>query len=540
MKRMLAGLTLLTLAATAQRRPVVGGQPVPLRGQVVEAGTDRPIVGVEVKVSGQSELDKKYNLRGRPHPPVRTGLDGSFSFFVDAPGEYDVEAQHPDYGPAGPAADGYTAGAHLELQRGQRSGEIRIELARPGTFTGRVVDRETRKPLAGFAVLALARTRRVAFDVEIPIDRASTNADGRFRMAGLPPGPYRIRIDAPPGERSEIIPGRVNLDEEQPSTGYCELWWPAMDRRDQAAIQTLGTGQEMDLGEIPVDRCKAHTVAVRVLASGCAPGVPMDVTFERVNGERRASAVLACGESFFLRGVVEGEYNLYATVKPGLRNRRLLGQARLTVADRLQTDLVVSPGLKVCGRINREGREARIDIRGTPDRQPDKLPAQVDAEGAFCDDAVPPGLLRLRVLGLPKGTYLRDIEYNGGRVSPFWTPFPAAPHHTLILTVASGLARLEGTVTDGKKGQPDVRLFLTPWPVGPDEFRQQCRSALTSASGTYAFEDVAPGEYRLVAATADLTGFWTTVELLTRFQPAKTMQVGSGESKTLDISSWAQ
>jgi len=539
MKRAIACLFFLAFEAAAQRRPFFAQQYVTLKGQVVEAGSSTPIAGAEVTVAAQLNFGSAAFIPRPIRFQLRTDFNGRFNTSIPTPSECDVEVRHANFGPAGPQMDGYSTAEHLSLQRGQQPDEIRIEMAQTCALSGRVVDRETRQPLAGFAVLAAARSRRTGFDSEIPVDRATANANGRFRITGLPPAPYRIRFDAPAGERSVIQPGTVDLDEEKPASGYCELWWPGADRRDQSAIQMLASGQEIELGDVSADRCPTFTVAVHTLAVGCAPGAQMDVLFERVNGERRAGATLECGSDFFIRGAGPGDYNIYAEVRSSRVNPHLLGQTRLTVVGPARTELAVSRGVRVCGRVTASGgvdlKDVQVDIRALPDRQKEKSPVLLDAEGNFCDDTVPLAPLRLRLLGLPAGAYLRDIDYNGGRISSYWTVNPAAPHHTLLLDVAPGLARLEGKVSDGEKPQPQMRVFLVPWPATPDEIQHELRWTISSATGGYSFSDVEPGGYRVLAAPPDAAAYWLMVELPSRFQSAHAVQIASGETRTFNL-----
>jgi hypothetical protein len=550
MRREIAVLLFFGLAAGAQNAPAA--RAVHLRGTVVEVGTNLPISGVEVKaltLESVGGLSLGANVGGKvtTHNQARTAVDGRFDLEVPGPGEYHVEASHADYGAPGPEMDAYESGIFVRVKdEATAPDDLRIELARPATFTGRVLDRETRKPLAGFSVAAMARSRRVSFDADGFPTQSKSAADGRFRIEKLPPAPYRIRIVPPLDARATIHAGTLDLAEEKPATGYCPLWWPGTAEREQAGIQPLGSGQERDLGDILAERCPTFSVAVRVTATGCAPGLMVGVAFDRLNGGARVTATLPCGQDSFIRGVVPGEYELGASALPGPANGWLWGLLRLTVTGQQRAELAFGPGLRMCGKVTGSEADmkrlaeagARVFIRTAGSGSASKQAVPVDAEGNFCDDTVAPGLLRIGFKGLPEGMYLSATEYNGSPVGASWWPSPGALVHTLKLTVASGEASIAGTVIDGKKPQPDVRIFLTRWPMPAEEFRSQVRQTWSSATGGYALTRLVPGDYRMVAVAADTSAYWTLNGLLARFQAAKTLQIGIGENKALDVNTW--
>jgi S1-C subfamily serine protease len=81
---------------------------------------------------------------------------------------------------------------------------VRIVLARGATLSGRVVDADTKQPLAGATV---------GFDALTSNGMASggfarTDESGAYTLEGAPPGPFSIRV-AHEGYVNKIIPGLV-------------------------------------------------------------------------------------------------------------------------------------------------------------------------------------------------------------------------------------------------------------------------------------------------------------------------------------------
>jgi hypothetical protein len=98
--------------------------------------------------------------------------------------------------PAGPVRvsvrtpSGRSGHAELELAPGELR-DVEVVLAAGATVEGRVVDAKNRSPVAGASVIVLGEAR----SPQRP--EATTDADGRFKLAGLQPGARRLRLVAP-------------------------------------------------------------------------------------------------------------------------------------------------------------------------------------------------------------------------------------------------------------------------------------------------------------------------------------------------------
>jgi len=184
MKRLLLVLTLVAAAAFA------GG----ITGQVVDAGTGRPIAGALV-------VAKSPNDAGQ----ARTNERGIYRIADLEPGSYDV----------GATARGF-AGARfprpVPVRANQITEDVDFRLARKrpeaGAISGRVVHARSREPIAGAVVVAKG---------ENGAGRAVTDRRGFYKMK-LRPGAYRLAAKArgyTPESYPEPVPvrpGRVTKD----------------------------------------------------------------------------------------------------------------------------------------------------------------------------------------------------------------------------------------------------------------------------------------------------------------------------------------
>jgi hypothetical protein len=525
---------------------------VPLRGTVIEAGTGLPAQGVEVQAAALEATNGVMlgSSRVTVGAPAVSDVNGRFEVLVDGPGQFELRAQGQGYGSPGPEMDGFEPSIRVEVKRGAKEvSGLSIEIARPAAFTGKVIDESTRAPLRGFSVFAAARSRRVMLDGELGGTSASSDAAGRFSLTNLTPAPYRIRVEPPAAMRPAIAEGEVELDDRPAAEGYCTTWWPGVDQRVQGGTQGLVSGQEIDLGSIPMARCRAYTVAVRVTGAGCAEGERMNVQLRPLDGRAGASSVVACGASIYVSRVIPGDYQLILSTSADGSRGRLRGLAAFTaIPKNMRLDVLLTGGDRVCGVVKPpESKKQDFDFGALRVRisAPGGLrfasdqAVGLDGEGRFCVDGVGPWENRIFVEGLTAGLYMKKIMYNGSPARKVWSPAPGALGHNLEIALAEGVARIEGTVMNGKVAVADARVFVARWPLEGASVREELRWIWTGADGRFAFDSIAPGDYRVFASPREAAAGWTPESVMAQLQVLKSIQVGDGESKSVAIGSLA-
>ncbi len=190
-----------------RRMQIVLEREVECRGVVVDARTGKPVPGALVLVDQERAELLQAHMRhlhpladdetalAEPSRGVRTNADGSFSLRGLRGGRHVVMAVHPDY----------LASPSLPFElRGAEDG-LRLRLDPAASVEGVVRDAHG-KPVPG-AQVALFRdysddptggSQRV-FRGGFGQERLRTHADdrGRFRLAGLQEGLYRVRVRGP-------------------------------------------------------------------------------------------------------------------------------------------------------------------------------------------------------------------------------------------------------------------------------------------------------------------------------------------------------
>jgi protocatechuate 3,4-dioxygenase beta subunit len=188
--RFLVALVGFTTVVQAQARPT----PMPpgtnvIVGRVLELGSERPVGGAIVTLTGQVDATSRplSPEPGRgPTPPsasVMTTMSGAFVFRNLPAGLYSATTRAFGYVNADFPA------TVIDLQNSQKPLEVPLHVWKYASISGRVVD-ERGEPVAGVAVDALRRTTSGGGALTRRGVTALTDDRGEYRLAQLLPGDY--------------------------------------------------------------------------------------------------------------------------------------------------------------------------------------------------------------------------------------------------------------------------------------------------------------------------------------------------------------
>jgi len=131
-----------------------------------------------------------------PSNQARSIQDAKGAFLLDdlQPGKYVLTASAEGRPPVKTSP--------IEVEAGRTTHHVHIVLGKGATLSGKVVDAETRKPVAG-AVVALDAMTSTNANMILP---AYTDDKGAYALEGVPAGPFSIRV-AHERYRTKIVPG---------------------------------------------------------------------------------------------------------------------------------------------------------------------------------------------------------------------------------------------------------------------------------------------------------------------------------------------
>lgn len=449
-------------------------------GTVTDADSGQPLEGVCATVSS---VGGTY-VTGEGC----TGADGTYQTEGLPTGRYtvsfrDTVGAHLPIAPSGSAPGSQTAPVVVTV--GATTGGVDAAMTVGGTLSGRVTDRSTGLPIQGVCV---ATSVWGGADT----DRC-TDADGRYRTAGLAPGTHNLVISDPFGR-------------------YADGYYDGPDAGDEIDnIAIVGTGDTSGF-DLTLDEGGSISGTVKDRTTGLPiPGVCVSVW-----GPTYRAACTAPDGTYSVGGLQDGTYEARFVDNLAFEYLDHTYQGIDGSGWGTQTPIPVVGGNDVSGIDATMARGSRIT--GVVTRESDGSPvvgacpsitgASVEFAGhAQCSDSSG----TYSMWGLVQGTYQLLIDppdgsglvgefYNGADNSTAATPIELA----VLGSVTSGIdaslrngGSISGTVTAEGTGAPVGGVCVTASAAGTLSFGTVggYGSACTDASGTYQISGLSTGDF---------------------------------------------
>lgn len=343
------------------------------------------------------------------------------------------------------ASDGTRAVQTIDVSWGGAPTFVTIALKAAVLFSGQVVDRASRRPLAQATIRADPQADAQGEDPTIAIGKTITDSLGRFGLQ-LPEQRWRFEARAP---------------------GYLSNAMTADEAKKDLTIE-LTKGVEISGVVVGAAGQPIADAALRL-----TPGDVRNLTSDR--------------EGRFAFIAPHEPVSVHALAPDG---RQGLSRLALTAKDeRAQVRIVVGEGSGLTGLVRDEkGPVAQAEVRVLA--EPDSLEVasfETAADGHFAAKALPPG--RYSVLAQ---------QGLGRRATVVGLEVPGAGPVELVLT---GAGRLIGVVHDADAQPVEGASVTLGWPSGLNEVK---RTARTGPDGRFEFDDLLPAEVRVQAQLDDL------------------------------------
>jgi hypothetical protein len=519
-----------------------------LDGIVMDAATGIPVPGVQISFGGI----------GGPLRSATTNESGRFRFdSVQTFGLSRLRAGHAQYATESITVSWRGEGLSGEPRRVIRlsdagdvpaafpvgpgeSVSLEIRMTMSAVLSGRILD-ERSQPIAEARVDLLVRRYRSdgrpILESPLGFESVLTNEAGDYRYDRVPPGRYYLRAsltvkEPPPSSDSPMASTLI----EDPMTA---TYYPGFrDLARAVPLELLPMGNV--LVNITIADDEVYSVRGRIVNPAFF-GEPSAYGFFLV--PRTSSGMTladwqvpnyaqdAEGDTFELRNVPLGEFDLYVRYQPRTTDRRrwqpFLGQTVVSVGDEGVEDLVVAiePHFEVTGQfVFRDVPSGGMteSPTGWPNVLPDLIlddnrPADfslngwiqmmssrggVTRDGTFVLTGVTRGRYRAVVMShtIPEGFYVDSIRLGTGNVHGLTFDIVASPAGPLVYELRGNGGRVEGVVVDDNGAMVGLaNVVLVPEPArrgDPGAYR----SARTDASGRFEISaGVRPGAYTAFA-----------------------------------------
>jgi hypothetical protein len=475
-----------------------------------------------------------------------TDSNGRFIFRKLAPGTYSLLAQHPEY-PL--MVSGMASASPLSVTLGpqEKKSDLVIALTPGASISGRVMDEDDR-PVSGCSVQTLQFAPGTA---RLYGTRGETSdARGEYRIHGLGRGHYYVSAQC--AQPLPVAPGfvRRGSDTDLPERRYRTEFYP--DSPDPSGASRVTVAAGVNVTGIDFHMHATSTVTVHGRLNGDSDVLSLRPRVELVSRDpslsgmvRFAASVNAQTGAFVVHAVPAGAYNLTAVAQ----DKRRVYEVSIPVdigADAPQPiDLPLIPGGEFTGTIEIEGDEPRptiesLRIRVTPldaDFYGARPQVKVESDGTFSLSGVVAGRWCLGVENA-RG-YVKSLSVSGQEVHGcVFHAFPGTGG-VMRAVVSTKMADIEGTVSGMPTQQPNsVAVILVS-----EEPDAQHRAIQASPDGHFRLTGIAPGRYRLYAASGmegsalqqnprvlkALEGRATSVELVAGARSTVQAQLISGE-----------
>ena len=407
-----------------------------IRGLITEQGSNFPIPGAEIKIYEVGVANESTLVA-----TVFTDTKGAYAYKPQRLGSYRLEARRPGYS-AGQGQSDVARTSFVLKSSWPGDMVVTLNLMRPGTLTGRVVD-EDRQPIAGLSVYAQVATAASL----LPVGRdAVTRDDGTFSIAGLPPQTYFIRIAPKRMDQLDVMEDAAEAFEGVDRDIESGLW--------PSVPVALSGGATTDIGTIPLRTLPYWKARIQVDGE-CKDGeswllMLVKLPYTGSANETRVG-MTPCRGAFVLTGIPPGSYLLGASTRNKEDTRWAQAPMAVTAAN-IEASLRFSPAADVTASIVvpsgvAEANLANVRLQVLPDSGLAVAGSTFftrDGERRFIMRNLPWQRHWIAVQGLPRTHYVKDLRYGGQSFSDF--SFAGSQGGNLDIVIDDHPATIKGKV----------------------------------------------------------------------------------------------
>ncbi len=505
-------------------------KPASLSGTITDAVTELPLKKVQVVVQD---------------PPNRYGTmtddAGKFSIEV-APGAYMISASRIGYLSATfGAPDGLLARSRVEVDAGQARTDIDFKLRPHGVITGRLVNADG-EPVPNMVVAPMTIRYAGGQRRLLPAGSSITDDRGQYRVIGLTPGTYYVSA----ADRASAVAAG------QSTAAVVTTYYPGTLDPQSALTVAVASGRTTEGIDLTMVDAQTTSVRGRVENLTGITDTPISLTLTSASEFRSLSPIqTTAGRDgrFELRGVLPGSYLLSAQMRRTM-NHLLRASVPIVVGtDPLDSvAITLTAGLEISGTVRLEpGSDAALDLHSISLRlgpsdgvivAGDIPPVvQLAEDGSFALQAINPERYRIMLNPMPAGYYIKSAR--AGTVDALETGLDltqgAAGPLDIVLSPNGG--SISGVVRDDRDQpvSPAIVALIPDSPVRRTQ-SQWYQQTAAEASGTYSFNGLTPGDYRLVAVPRLLPGTLTDPAFLRQVDPQATkVTIREGQAETVNL-----
>jgi protocatechuate 3,4-dioxygenase beta subunit len=454
-------------------------------------------------------LTRDTNGPRRPIAKATTSKTGKYVLTNVGSGTYDVSPSAPTLVVPNQGQSGQP-GKSVTIESGESIKGIDFDLVSKGSISGRVRDL-TGEPVKGQTVELILRGEgnySRSFQSSAPGDH-KTNDEGVYRISGVPPGRYVVKVGLAYG---------VAYREEKSHVYYPETFHPSAEEESKATVVEIATGRETADIDITVSKpLKLYEITGQlIVVETGAPvaNVGLEIITTSANGKHSTHG----GGAF--RSNANGEFRIpnalpgrYVVAPENDRVSNTYGNPiSFDVKDENVTGLKIPmhSASTLTGIITIEGSvdpsiadvlsKLMISAHTSSDNlMSSTVSAPINADGGFRITGIRPGKVSLfsyMQRGGPAALRLLRIERNGIELRGDVDVRSGENINGLTLVFGAGSSVLRGEVKIEGGPLEGVNLYVLYRPTNGDP--QRFYQAGLDTRRRFVIKDLTPGEYELM------------------------------------------
>jgi hypothetical protein len=465
-----------------------------IAGTVVSKADGRPLARARVTITDAKDSKKfewiitsedgKYDFRGLP--AGKYSLTGAKRGFISA--SYD---QHDQFSTA------IVTGAGLDTE------SLLLRLAPDAVISGKVLD-ETNEPVRNARVTLYFDDHSAGVDQIRQSRSAETNDLGEYELTPLRPGTYYLSASGTPwyavhprSDQGQSGSGdAATMVERSLDVAYPTTYYPDVAEADDAMPIPIRGGERME-ADIHLSPVPSLRLLFRVPDKDKQSFFP-ELQQPAFDGYTDVQGLITRGPSGLaeITGVPAGRYNVSIhgqgqtlqmngvdVSKDGEEIDTSKGEASSTVKLSVQVPREATPSERLSVGLRSGSRVVSV--------------AQVDSKGEAELQQVAAGKYEAVVWGSGRRYSVARMSAEGAQVSGHILSVAAGSAPSVSLTVVTGSAEVQGTVTRAGKGFAGAMVVLAPKNLEMD--RDLFRRDQSDLDGTFLLRGVVPGSYTLLA-----------------------------------------
>lgn len=424
-----------------------------------------------------------------------TDATGHFSVSGIMPGRYFVTVEKSGY-----ISSSYRSNESDGALTIDNSKTIDVQLTQCGAIAGRIADANGEN-LAG-AIVALYQSRLAGDKITLTaVNQTSSNDLGAYRFFDLLPGRYYIAVfyrDAASVYGLRMAAKDRAVDAGDPTEDYLLTWYPGTSETSSAIPVKLKGGQSLEGLNLQLSMARSAVVegSVENVPANTVVRVMLTPEGQVTLGTRQDFPLEPGNSHFFFKSVPPGEYMLRA--EANLQGLSMSAVYRLTVtgAPARNISLSLQPSPSIRGRIVMKDGSAlpegvQIVFSGLDGAR--RMQMRPGPKGEFGVLGIQPDVYRFLITA-PAHFLIATAHINGQPVDPMELRVEG-PIDDLSIELTSALAKVVGTASDALSQRTNHGLAVAVW-VGKGGYDY---TAEIDPQGQFEFDDVLPGEYRVIS-----------------------------------------